>query len=71
MFIYSPGTNEVEMMRYRNGWLLNGDTHYIRNAVFVSCMCGLTESVTVANYDNYTIFVMGILSYYYVHSLVY
>ncbi|KNB43716.1 phosphatidate cytidylyltransferase [Blastocystis sp. subtype 4] len=55
----------------RNGWLLNGDTHYIRNAVFVSCMCGLTESVTVANYDNYTIFVMGILSYYYVHSLVY
>lgn len=30
-------------------------------------MCGLIETFTIPNYDNYTIFLMGILSYYYIH----
>ena len=48
------------------GWLLNSDSNYLYNALFVSILCGLTETFTISNYDNFTIMVMGILSYKYV-----
>lgn len=48
------------------GWLLNSDSNYLYNALFVSILCGLTETFTISNYDNFTIMVMGILSYNYV-----
>lgn len=51
----------------REGWLLNSDPNYLWNALWVSISCGITETLTISNYDNYTIFAMGILSYYYVH----
>ena len=54
----------------REKWLLNSDPNYLWNSFLVSILCGITETLTISNYDNYTIFGMGILSYYYVHSSV-
>ena len=58
------------MLMNRERWLLNSDSNYLWNSLLVSIMCGITETLTIANYDNYTIFCMGILSYYYVHCPV-
>lgn len=58
------------MIITRHGWLVNFDSNTLWNAFFVSVLCGLTESLTISNYDNFTIFGMGILSYNYVHSFV-
>ena len=45
------------------------DRNYVENAIIVSVICGLTETVTIPNYDNITIFVMAILSYNYIKWL--
>ena len=52
---------------HRNHWFVNSDPAYIPHALFVSVLCGLTESLSVPNYDNYCIFVMGILAYAFVY----
>lgn len=54
----------------REGSFLNSDANYVMNSLFVSVMCGLMESLTIPNYDNYTIFLMGILAFHFVHSTV-
>ena len=47
------------------------DANYRQNALIVSVICGLMETFTISNYDNITIFVTCILSYYYLtHVLV-
>lgn len=58
------------MIMTRHAWLVNSDSNTLWNALFVSVLCGLTESVTISNFDNFTIFGMGILSYNYVHCFV-
>ena len=58
------------LIHFREGWFFNSDPNYFADSLFVSVMCGLMESLTIPNYDNYTIFFMGILAFYYVHSLV-
>ena len=42
------------------------DKYYIQNALIVSVVCGLIEAFAVHNYDNVTIAVMAVLTYYYV-----
>ena len=42
------------------------DPNYITNALILSIVCGLTETLTITNYDNITIFVMAILTYNYI-----
>lgn len=42
------------------------DKNYIQNALIVSVVCGLIETLTIHNYDNVTIAVMAVLTYYYV-----
>ena len=42
------------------------DKNYVMNALIVSIVCGLTETLTIPNYDNITIFVVSILTYNYV-----
>ena len=42
------------------------DVNYYTNALILSIVCGLTETLTIANYDNITIFVMAILTYNYI-----
>lgn len=42
------------------------DKNYLVNALIVSVVCGLTETLTIPNYDNITIFVVSILTYNYV-----
>lgn len=54
----------------REGSFFNSDANYVMNSLFVSVMCGLMESLTIPNYDNYTIFLMGILAFHFVHSIV-
>lgn len=61
----------IEVLIYcREGSFFNSDVNYVVNSLFVSVMCGLMESLTIPNYDNYTIFFMGILAFHFVHSLV-
>ena len=42
------------------------DKYYIQNALIVSVVCVLIETLTIHNYDNVTIAVMAVLTYYYV-----
>lgn len=56
----------IDKIMNRNGWLINSDPNYMVNALYVSIFCALTESFTIKDYDNFTIFAMGILSYNYV-----
>lgn len=47
------------------------DKNYVMNAIIVSVVCGLTETLTIPNYDNITIFVVSVLTYNYVKCIVY
>lgn len=58
------------LINCREGSFFNSDANYVVNSLFVSAMCGLMESLTIPNYDNYTIFFMGILAFHFVHSTV-
>ena len=50
-----------------NHWCINSDPACIPHALFVSVMCGLAESLSVPNYDNYCIFFIGVLAYAFVY----
>lgn len=51
-------------------WFLNEDPAFVPHSLFVAVMCALMESMSIANYDNFTIFGMGVLSYAFVHCCV-
>lgn len=51
-------------------WFLNEDAAFVPHSLFVAVMCALMESLSIANYDNFTIFGMGVLSYSFVHCCV-
>lgn len=50
----------------RENLMYISDNNYIQNALIVSVVCGLIETLTIHNYDNVTIAVMAVLTYYYV-----
>ena len=53
-------------LMHRENLMYIKDKYYIQNAVIVSVVCGLMETLTIHNYDNITITAIAILTYYYV-----
>ena len=51
---------------FRENLMYIQDPYYVQNAVIVSVVCGLIETLTIHNYDNVTIAVMAVLTYYFV-----
>lgn len=63
-----PDVRHLRVVSCREHLMRISDADYVLHAIIVSVICGLTETLTIPNYDNITVSVVCVLLYDYIQK---
>ena len=63
-----PDVRHLRVVSCREHLMRIRDADYVLHAIIVSVICGLTETLTIPNYDNITVSVVCVLLYDYIQK---